>query len=127
MMRLDTFVSKYFKHSGYVISDIEVIDGTSNDENPERINIHLRDDERKNGKCSKCGEEGTCYDHLPVREFQHVPLWGSQTYIIYRPRRINCSKCGPIVEKIPWAEGKARTTTEFAWHLSEKTKDTSYK
>ncbi len=34
-------------------------------------------------------------------------------------RRISCAKCERVVvEAVPWAKGKQRVTTSFAWFLA---------
>ena len=33
-------------------------------------------------------------------------------------RRVDCRTCGVTVEKVPWAQGKKRITTPYAWFLS---------
>ena len=47
------------------------------------------------------------YDHLAEREFMHVPLWGIQVIFLYCMERLQCFKCGVIVEEVPWGFGKS--------------------
>lgn len=57
--------------------------------------------------CSICGRTRPGYDTLPERAWRHVPLWGIPVILTYRPRRVNCKKCGIVVEKMSWSEGKS--------------------
>jgi len=63
---------------------------------------------RANGRpvCSGCGQSDPGYDGLPARRFEFVPLWGMKVFLVYAPRRVECTRCGVRVEEMPWAEGK---------------------
>ena len=60
--------------------------------------------------CSKCGTRRKVRDRLKERTWQHVPLWDIPVYLHYRPCRVQCPKCGIVVEKVPWGNGKSRLT-----------------
>jgi transposase len=77
--------------------------------------------------CSGCGRKRPGYDTLRQRCWRHVPFWGIQTQLLYRPRRVQCRRCGIKVEAIPWARRKSSLSlplimvlTAFAKHLSWK-------
>lgn len=57
--------------------------------------------------CSRCGERRKVRDRLKERSWRHVPLWNIPVFIRYRPCRVNCHRCGVVVEQIPWANGKS--------------------
>jgi transposase len=42
-------------------------------------------------------------------------------------RRLDCSKCGVVVEAVPWANGKERTTIAYQWFLATWAKRMSWK
>ena len=48
----------------------------------------------------------------------HVPLWGIPTFLVYRPWRVRCPRCGVRREVIPWANGKTRQTTALTVTLA---------
>jgi len=75
---------------------------------------------RANGRpvCSGCGRKGPCYDHLPERRFEFVPLWQIAVFFVYAMRRVHCRRCGVTVERVPWARGKSRLTTTYRWFLA---------
>lgn len=85
---------------------------------------------RKNGRCicSRCLKPAPGYDTLPdPRRFQFVPLWNIPVFFVYRMRRVHCPRCGVVVEAVPWAEGKQRTTHAFSWFLSTWARRLSWK
>lgn len=71
--------------------------------------LEIRLDRKKSRKlpCSGCGERCRLYDTLKERRWRHVPLWGIQTILCYRPRRVQCVRCGVKVERIPWGASKS--------------------
>jgi len=83
---------------------------------------------RRNGKriCSKCKKQCPGYDTLSARLFAFIPIWGIQVFFRYAPRRVNCSKCGIVVEHLPWAEGKSHLTNAFKLYLAEWAKHLSW-
>jgi transposase len=46
--------------------------------------------------------------------------------LIYAMRRVDCPTCGITVEKVPWANGKERTTLVYAWFLASWAKVMSW-
>jgi transposase len=65
---------------------------------------------RRHLPCSKCGTRSPRHDRLPKRTWLHVPLWGIASFLVYRPWRVRCPRCGIKREALPWAIGKARMT-----------------
>ena len=68
--------------------------------------------------CSGCGKRREGYDRLPPRRYRHVPFWGIEVELLYRPRRLSCPQCGIKVEQVPWAMGKSPLTTPMIVVLS---------
>jgi transposase len=68
--------------------------------------VELAAHRQRAARCSECGAPGPTYDHLPCREWRHVPLWGIPVCCHYAPRRVACGRCGVRVEAMPWNEGK---------------------
>jgi len=85
---------------------------------------------RQNGQpeCSRCGELGPVYDHMPdYRQFEFIPLWNIPVYFHYTMRRVDCKECGVRVERVPWAEGKSPVTKPFALFLARWARKLSWK
>ena len=70
---------------------------------------------RANGRpvCSGCGKRRPGYDRLALRRFEFVPLWQIAVVFVYALRRVDCPRCGVVVEHVPWASGKSRLTTTY--------------
>ena len=91
-----------------------------------RVQVRARKDTR--GVCSKCFKKGPGYDTPgPPRSFAFVPLWGLAVWLVYTMRRVDCRRCGPTVEMVPWAAGKMQTTHAFVWFLASWAKVLSWK
>ena len=82
--------------------------------------IEARVEPRKNsrGRCGRCKRPGPPYDHQPERRFDFVPCWGLLVFLLYAPRRVECSRCGIRVEAMPWAMGKSSMTTVYMSFLA---------
>jgi transposase len=77
---------------------------------------------RANSKavCSRCGTRGGIYDtSREPRRFEFIPLWGLPVFLEYTMRRVNCRGCNtPVIEKVPWAEGKNQTCNAYQLFLA---------
>lgn len=76
--------------------------------------------------CSGCKRRRPGYDLLSARYFEFVPLWGILVFFVYVMRRVNCPKCGIVVEEVPWARGKSQLTTTYEWFLASWAKRMSW-
>jgi hypothetical protein len=69
------------------------------------IEVDVRPREGSAAVCSGCHQPAPGYDHLPERCFEFIPLWGFLVFLLYRMRRVDCRKCGVVVEEVPWGDG----------------------
>ena len=53
------------------------------------------------------------HDIRKEREWRDLPMRKSTLTLRYRPRRVECPRCGVRVEEFPWAEPWARVTTSL--------------
>ncbi len=114
-LNVKTILNLKENHSFFVYRDVRLVEASSE----PRIEIKVESRKGSKGICSGCGDKCTGYDRLPQREFIHVPLWGLACVLLYCLRRLQCPKCGVIVEAVPWSSGKSPLTTSYAWYLSE--------
>lgn len=77
------------------------------EEHEEGLLIHLDAKRRRKLTCSHCGRRARVRDRLKERTWRHVPLWGIQVLLSYRPARVKCASCEVVVEEIPWSMGKS--------------------
>lgn len=78
------------------------------------------------GECSGCGRRGATYDHLAVRRFEFVPIWGYGVWLEYRMRRVNCKRCGVKVERVPFGDAKHSQTPAYRIYLANWAKRLSW-
>ena len=123
-MLVKTLLNSVEKHKGFVYEWIKLVRvGTH-----KQLHIKVRPGKRCKGLCADCRTPGPTYDTLDERRFQFVPLWGIVVFFLYAMRRISCAKCKAVtVEVVPWASGKERITTSFAWFLASWAKRMSWK
>lgn len=91
------------------------------------IEVDVRARRGSKGKCSGCGKTGPTYDHLGVRRFEFVPMWGFAVFLLYCMRRIDCRRCGVKVEMLPWGHGKNQMTTAYVLFLAHWARKLSWK
>ena len=121
-MLLKTILNRVQKYRGFVYAGVLM----SEPPMQLKIEIEVRPHARNRPVCSGCGRTDAGYDRLPMRLFEFVPLWGIPVFFAYAMRRVNCSRCGVTVERVPWAEGKSQITTVYAWFLAKWAKKMSW-
>ena len=70
-------------------------------------------------RCGKCGRPGPTYDHQAERMWRFVSLWAIPFFLVYRPRRVDCGRCGIRTERIPWASGRRRICDAMRLFLAQ--------
>jgi len=121
-MLIRTILNRVMKHKSFVFGKTRLLQ--TGDHQRLEIEIHPRTNSKP--ICSGCGQRGPGYDVMNARRFEFIPFWGILVFFIYAMRRVNCPVCGIKVEKVPWAEGKSRLTTRYAWFLSKWAKMLSW-
>lgn len=120
-MQLQTILNRVEKHSSFVYHS-----ATFSGE--KCIEVHIRARKGSRPRCSGCGKRRAGYDSPgPPRRWQYVPLWGLMVFLVYTMRRVDCPRCGVVVERVPWASGKQRIATSFGWFLATWAKRLSWK
>jgi transposase len=65
-------------------------------------------------RCSGCGCRRPGYDQLAERYWRHLDFGGVEVWLRYARRRVDCPRCGVVVEQVPWSEApESRFTTDF--------------
>ena len=122
-MQLKTILNRVHKHPLFVYGEVEFV------EHGDQLTLEVQVRPRANGRatCSGCRIRRPGYDTLtPPRRFQFVPLWGILVFFVYSMRRVDCPRCGVIVESVPWATGKQSLTSTYAWFLAGWAKKLSW-
>jgi len=121
-MRLQTILNSCQKFKSFVYQEATFKDSGDN----KHLCITLIPRKNSKGICSGCNKPAGCYDHLPERQFEFVPLWGFSVYFCYRMRRVNCMDCGVKVESVPWSDGKQTMTKTMMQFLANWAKKLSW-
>lgn len=122
-MLVKTILNRLQRHRGFVYGAIRLLERFGGLE----IEAEIRPRAGSRPTCSGCSRSGPGYDTLYPRHFEFVPLWGIPVVFVYAMRRVDCRACGVTVERVPWAEGKSRLTTTYAWFLARWAKRMSWK
>ena len=114
-MQLKTILNQVYRLPGFVYGRIRLVPAEEEGERP-----HLEVEMRSRAICSGCSEHAPGYDRLRPRLFRFVPVLGVAVYFVYAMRRVQCVRCGKVkVERVPWADGKQRSTKTLDWFLAE--------
>jgi transposase len=113
-MQLKTILNRVHHLKSFVYESVELAES---DGKPE-ILVQLRARSNSRPECSGCGRRGSVYDTQSPRQFDFVPLWGIAVVFFYPMRRVNCGRCGVLIERVPWASGKHQLTDAYSWVLA---------
>lgn len=122
-MQIKTILNRVQKHKSFVYGKVTWLDTG----NIPELEVELKPRANSQPICSICDCQASGYDHLPVRRFEFIPIWGIKVFLRYAPRRVDCPRCGIHVEKMPWSKGKRQLTESYAWFLSGWAKRLSWK
>jgi len=122
-MQLKTILNRVQKFKSFVYGKVKWVelDGES------ALLIEILARAHSSPICSGCGRRRPGYDSLAPRQFEFIPLWGIPVFFLYALRRVNCKRCGIIVETVPWAEGKNTLTKAYMQFLAKWAKRLSWK
>jgi len=107
-MRVTTLLKKLLGIKHLVVDDFEIEGGA--------LIIDVRPRWRKL-RCSSCRRRCSGYDSLEARCWRHLDWGGVQIWLRYAPKRVECHRCGVVVQQVPWA---ASATTRFTWDFEEQ-------
>ncbi len=107
-MRVTTLLKKLLCIKHLVVDDFEIDDGALIiDVRPRWLRL----------RCSGCGRRCSGYDGLAPRRWRHLDWGGVRVWLRYAPKRVNCDRCGVVVQKVPWA---ASAATRFTWDFEQQ-------
>jgi transposase len=118
-MQLITLLNHCQRFPGFVYERARLVAQT--------IEIDVRPRQGSKPVCSGCQQRASTYDHLGLRRFEFVPLWGFMVVLLYRMRRVACPACGVKVEQVPWGCGKHQLTTAYMVFLAHWAKKLSWR
>src|SRR5215213_8348052 len=65
-------------------------------------------------RCSRCGEIVSEIHDTSERRIRDLPILDAETWLIVPRVRLQCPRCGPTVEAVPWLDRYQRITTRLA-------------
>ena len=103
-MLIETFIRKQLRLKAHTVTKVE--------ETGECMLVHI---DRLGQRLLRCGVcRRRCLDVHDIREertWRDLSMRKLPLKLCYRPRRVECPRCGVRVEDFPWAEPWARVTT----------------
>lgn len=113
-VQVKTLLNRTQPIAGFVYTSVALVDLGG----PLALLVEIAAHRQRPARCAGCGVPAPTYDHLPRREWRHVPLWGIPVWCHYAPRRVECARCGVRVEAMPWNEGKRPWTVTMMVFLA---------
>ena len=118
-MLIETFIRKQLRLKAHTVTKVE-----------ETETGLLVDIDRLGKRLLRCG---VCRQRCrgvqsvrPAREWRDLSMRTRALTLRYRPRRVDCPRCGVRVEAVPWAEPWARVTTALANAVSVLARELSW-
>ena len=104
---IETFIRKQLRLKAHTVTQVE--------ETEEAMIVHIDRLGERLLRCGMCGLR--CREVHSIREereWRDLSMRKLPLKLRYRPRRVECPRCGVRVEDFPWAEPWARVTTALA-------------
>ena len=79
-----------------------------------RIVLALRPMPNAPKRCSRCGEIVHDVHDVSERRVRDLPILEAETWLVFPRARLECPRCGPTVEAVPWLDRYQRMTTRLA-------------
>ncbi len=80
----------------------------------QRLVIELRAKPGAPKRCSRCGEIVVEVHDVTLRRVRDLPLMERDTWLIVPRARLQCPRCGPTVEAVPWLDRYQRMTKRLS-------------
>lgn len=79
----------------------------------QRIDVHVSHPRGTQFACPECGQNFSCYDHVPDRQWRHLDSCQFQTILHADVPRVCCPEHGVKQVNVPWSEKGSRYTILF--------------
>ena len=87
---------------------------TSDSDPVPRIVLELQPVPNYPKRCSRCGEVVVEIHDVSERRVRDLPILEAETWLVFSRARLECPRCGPTVEAVPWLDRYQRITTRLA-------------
>jgi transposase len=104
---IETFIRKQLRLTAHAVTRVE--------ETAEFMLVHIDRLGKRLLRCGVCRKRcREVHDIRREREWRDLSMRKLPLVLRYRPRRVECPRCGVRVEDFPWAEPWARVTTALS-------------
>ena len=69
-------------------------------------------------RCSRCGSPVEAVHDVTERRVRDLPLMGRDVWLVFPQTRLQCPRCGPTNEQVPWLDRYQRMTKRLAETLA---------
>ena len=118
-MLVETFLRRQLGLKAHTVTRVE--------ETERYMVVHI---DRRGGRLLRCGvcrqRCGKVHSVRKPREWHDLSMRKLPLKLRYRPRRVECPRCGVRVEDFPWAEPWARTTSALSNAVAVMARDSSW-
>ena len=116
---METFIRKQLRLKAHTVTKVEETE-TGLRVDIDRLGQRLL-------RCGVCRQRCRAVQSVrPAREWRDLSMRKMALTLRYRPRRVDCPRCGVRVEVVPWAEPWARVTTALANAVSVLARELSW-
>ena len=107
---LDDNLSKLGKWTGYSVHHVKKKDNL--------ISIYLQLKDEMNFRCPECGRFARFTSDYKKRQAHDLPIFSCRVKLIFKRRRIKCSKCGFHLEYLDWLKPFRRSTKRLEFYIA---------
>lgn len=119
-MLIETFIGKQLHLKAHTVTKVEETD--------ECMVVHIDRLGKRLLRCGVCRQRCLeVHDIRREREWRDLSMRKLTLKLRYRPRRVECPRCGVRVEDFPWAEPWARVTTALSNAVAVLARELSWK
>jgi len=117
---IETFIRKQLHLKAHTVTKVEETD--------EYMLVHIDRLGKRLLRCGVCRQRCLeVHDIRREREWRDLSMRKLPLKLRYRPRRVECPRCGVRVEDFPWAEPWARVTTALSNAVAGLARELSWK
>ena len=117
---IETFIRKQLRLKGHTVTKVE--------ETEEHMLVYIDRLGKRLLRCGVCRQRcREVHDIRRLREWRDLSMRKLPLKLRYRPRRVECPRCGVRVEDFAWAEPWARVTTALSNAVAVWARELSWK
>jgi transposase len=116
---IETFIRKQLRLKAHTVTEVE--------ETVECMIVHIDRLGKRLLRCGLCRQRcRKVHSVRQQREWRDLSMRKLPLKLRYRPRRVECPRCGVRVEEFPWAEPWARVTTALSNAVARLARELSW-